>query len=121
MLRLTIAYAKGSSSRSQLRALGLHVGIGSPLATEPPVDILLLADGLWLWACQTALNDQPSFAVLQLFPPRGIRRVGGLSKSFSHGSQAKLGRGHLDCYWVGSFDFNFWGNQVGFSTKPPKS
>ena len=26
----------------------------------------------------------------------------------------------LDCYWVGSLDFNFIGNQVGFSTKPQK-
>ena len=30
-------------------------------------------------------------------------------------------RNHLDCYWVGSLDFSFLGNQVGFSTKPPKS
>ena len=27
----------------------------------------------------------------------------------------------LDCYWVGSLDFNFWGNQGGVSTKPSKS
>ena len=27
---------------------------------------------------------------------------------------------YLDCYWVGSLDFNILGNQVGFSTKPPK-
>ena len=24
----------------------------------------------------------------------------------------------LDCYWVGSLDFNFFGNRVGFSVKP---
>ena len=27
----------------------------------------------------------------------------------------------LDCYWVGSLDFNFLENQVGLSTKPPKN
>ena len=28
---------------------------------------------------------------------------------------------NLDCYWVGSFDLNFLGNQVGVSTKPTKA
>ena len=27
--------------------------------------------------------------------------------------------GYLDCYWVGSLDVTFLGNQVGFSTNPP--
>ena len=27
----------------------------------------------------------------------------------------------LDCCWVGSLDFNIWGNQVGFSIKPGAS
>ena len=34
------------------------------------------------------------------------------------GRNTRLG---LDCYWVGSLDFNFWVEIKGFATKPPKS
>ena len=42
-------------------------------------------------------------------------------KTQAHALQMNMHWGFLDCHWVGSLDFSFLGNQVAFSTNPPKS
>ena len=50
---------------------------------------------------------------------RGCPFLVGIQTTFGGNTPLIMGR-VLDCYWVGSLDCNFLGNQ-GFSTTPPKS
>ena len=70
----------------------------------------------WQWAVALLeFLDQ----ILAQFSQQGMRN--GMTRAHPMVSFDKMPRFLiLDCYWVGSLDFNFLGNQ-GFSTKPANS